>query len=83
MISMLSGCKTTETVYKTEIEYVIIKPGNALLEECTPLEQKDIKTNGDLANAYTSLMFDYLICSNKLKTIKNFYQTVSGELPTN
>lgn len=69
----ICGCKTTETIYKTEIEYVVIKPSNALLEECAPLESKEIKTNGDLAAAYTSLMFDYMICSNKLKTIKQFY----------
>jgi len=70
---VVCGCKTTETIYKTEIEYVVIKPSNALLEECAPLQTKEIKTNGDLAAAYTSLMFDYMICSNKLKTIKQFY----------
>ena len=71
--SILSGCKTTDIVYRTDVEYVVVKPSNALLEDCAPLKQKEIKTNGDLAVAYTELMFDYLVCSNKIKTIKEFY----------
>lgn len=70
----ISGCKTTETIYRTEVQYVVVKPSNALLEECPPLQSKEIKTNGDLANAYTGLMFDYLVCSNRLKTIKDFFK---------
>lgn len=72
--SIFTGCKTTDVVYRTDIEYVVVKPSNALLEDCAPLKQKEIKTNGDLATAYTELMFDYLICSNKIKTIKDFYR---------
>lgn len=79
----MCGCRTTETIYKTEIEYVVIKPSNALLEECAPLQSKEIKTNGELAAAYTSLMFDYLICSNKLKTIKQFYQEYNNSSDSN
>ena len=67
------GCKTTETIYKTEIEYIVVKPSNALLEECPQIQNKEIKTNGDLASAYTNLMFDYFICSNRIKTLKLFF----------
>lgn len=70
---LTSGCKTTDIVYKTEIEYVFIKPSNALLEECNPLEEKEIKTNGDLLSAYSNLIFDYLICANKVKALKQFF----------
>ena len=80
---LASGCKTTDIVYKTEVQYIVVKPSNALLEECTPIQSKEIKTNGDLANAYTGLMFDYLVCSNKLKILKAFYKEYESDNKNN
>lgn len=76
---LFSGCAETKYVYKTDVEYVVIKPSAALLEECKEIAPKQIKTNGDLLIAYNDLMFDYLICSNRIKILKQFYESYSTE----
>ena len=75
MILSFVFCCCSRTIYKTEVEYVFIKPSSSLLEECKPISTKDIKTNGDLLIAYHDLMLDYVICANRVVTLKQFYET--------
>lgn len=70
---LFSACTSPKVVYQTQIEYVFVKPSSALLENCKEIEQKELKTNYDLLIAYNNILFDYYICSNKVKTINNFY----------
>lgn len=73
MTCFLMGCCDTKYIYKTNVEYVVVKPSAALLEECKEITKKELKTNGDLLLAYNDLLFEYLICFNKVKTLKQFY----------
>lgn len=79
LIYLSNGCAETKYIYRTDVEYVVVKPSSALLEECKQITSKEIKTNGDLVIAYNDLMFEYLICSNKIKTLKQFYSSYKTE----
>lgn len=74
------GCSSTKTVYRTEIEYVLVKPSQSLLEECSKIKTPELQTNKDLIMAYNDLLFEYFICSNKIVLLKEFYKNYETNL---
>lgn len=67
----MAGCSTvpvTRIVHVKSLQFVPIPP--ALLAPCPKSDPKQIKTNGDLLNAYLADQDSLTICNSQLQQIK-------------
>ena len=61
-----------ETKVKTVVDYKLISPPESLLEPCKEVSM-EIKTNGDMIMTLLELHTQYLLCSAKINSLRNFY----------
>ena len=69
-----SCCK--QPSIQTVTEYKLIKPPSSLLTPCPHLEF-DMKTNGDMVMALIEYNTQYYLCSMKVQSIIEYYNTNS------
>ena len=66
----MSSC--CETKVKTIVDYKLITPPEFLLEPCKDVPM-NMKTNGDMMLTLIELHTQYLLCSAKIDSLRNFY----------
>ena len=70
MILLVMGCN--EPKVRTVVDYRIIIPPESLLTPC-PDVKMEMKTNGEMVMTLIELHTQYMICSDKVKSLIYFY----------
>ena len=70
MLLFVSSC--CETRVRTVVDYKVITPPESLLEPCKDVPM-NMKTNGDMMLTLIELHTQYLLCSAKIDSLRNFY----------
>lgn len=74
MLFCVNSC--CETKVKTVVDYRLVTPPDSLLEPCKEVSM-NIKTNGDMLMTLIEFQTQYLLCSAKIDSLRNFYFSVN------